>query len=632
MCRWPGANAVEFRGIGILNGRAPSIFVSYRVADTLPTADRLAAELQREFGGPEVFFDRRTIETGEMWDSRIQAAVKGAKVVLVLIGKKWLTVQNDYGRRRLDIPGDWVRHEVEEALAIPGRVLPVLVDDAAQPPAAALADLPTIAGLASCQAAKLRTRDWDTDFRALVDLLASKGLVTRTDAKPATSPGRIANQQPQLAERLASYQHAVQQEWQDHWSDDAAGDAADDAADDAAGNKPPFIATQGLRLLLETERPERYLHPEYFRVGRGARSTTTEQDLGDWAEVDRAELVASRAAVEDESPLHLSRFVITTDAGVGKTTTMQWLAAEFNRPGAATVAFYLTFSRMPAHLDEFTPEQQERFLGSDRRGRNRLRMIPAEAHEILSTPRVLSYLRDLPDADLKKIRTAGDVYWHAIEHLLVAGMQGSREARRIGLDGSEPIPEKVQARSKLRSLEVLAAIGFEMTSTRIPGGAGPQGETPATPNFDGVPRNLFRRFRKRLQRRLAAHASLDRDLDGLAALNEFISQGFFDTTVDGLQEVYWRNRSLQEFLQPSGWRSTAPPTMRHSFGTGFTRPTGPRRKSITGSGVFSARCTRTGRIPNRGSARSSRSIDPATAPLRARDDRANSFITPGRRC
>ncbi|MCY2979578.1 MAG: SUMF1/EgtB/PvdO family nonheme iron enzyme, partial [Planctomycetota bacterium] len=36
--------------------------------------------------------------------------------------------------------------------------------------------------------------------------------------------------------------------------------------------------------------------------------------------------------------------------------------------------------------------------------------------------------------------------------------------------------------------------------------------------------------------------------DGLAALNEFISQGFFDTTVEGLQEVYWRNRTLQEFF------------------------------------------------------------------------------------
>ena len=41
---------------------------------------------------------------------------------------------------------------------------------------------------------------------------------------------------------------------------------------------------------------------------------------------------------------------------------------------------------------------------------------------------------------------------------------------------------------------------------------------------------------------------MDRDLDGLAALNEFISQGFFDTTVEGLQEVYWRNRTLQEFF------------------------------------------------------------------------------------
>ena len=175
-------------------GHAPSIFISYRIADTLQTADRLAAELQRKFGADEVFFDRRTVEPGDTWDSRIETAVKGAAVVLVLIGKKWLTEQNEYGRRRLDVPGDWVRGEVEEALVNNGRVVPVLVDDTSPPPAEAFADLPSIAALSSCQGAPLRTKDWETDFSGLVDLLASKGLsvLTEADAERVIVPGRIA--------------------------------------------------------------------------------------------------------------------------------------------------------------------------------------------------------------------------------------------------------------------------------------------------------------------------------------------------------------------------------------------------------------------------------------------------------
>ena len=39
--------------------------------------------------------------------------------------------------------------------------------------------------------------------------------------------------------------------------------------------------------------------------------------------------------------------VITTDAGVGKTITMQWLSADLNRPDSDIAAFFLTFSRMP---------------------------------------------------------------------------------------------------------------------------------------------------------------------------------------------------------------------------------------------------------------------------------------------
>ncbi len=172
----------------------PQIFVSYRIADTLSTADRLAVELKRTFGAESVFFDRRTIEAGETWDSKIEDAVKDATVVLVLIGKKWLTVQDEYGRRRLDVSSDWVRREVETALVSEGTVIPVLVDNVSIPPEGAFKEIPSIAVLSSLQAALLRIKDWDEDFSALVERLTGLGLhcLTAAEDERLIIPGRIA--------------------------------------------------------------------------------------------------------------------------------------------------------------------------------------------------------------------------------------------------------------------------------------------------------------------------------------------------------------------------------------------------------------------------------------------------------
>ena len=462
--------------------------------------------------------------------------------------------------------------------------------------------------------------------------------------------GKLEPQVPPAdsARLLSAYQGHVRQKWERVWS---GGDSQ---------NKPPFIETQELRLLLQTERPERFLHPEYFRVGRGPRSAESGRPLGEWGTFDRGELAGNVLTNTDGSPCDLSRLVITTDAGIGKTTTMLWLENELSQPGAPTAAFYLTFSRLPPQIgellpdlarrmlqaeggnaegaslknalrvlemlrhegrltllldaldqepadgsaaslvrqllldepawracrivisgrpfalqrhwwqlfatelgcgwrfmqvDEFTPDEQRRFLGADAHGKSRVDLIPQEAREILSTPRVLSYLRDRDDGELKKIRTGGDVYWLSIEHLLIQGMLGSEAARRIGLDATEPTPAKVQARSKQRALKLLAAIAFEMTSTPVARTSAAPGEPTTMPNFDGVRRNRFDRFRMALLRRLSrslvadgADILLNRDLDGLAALNDFIAQGLFDTAVEGLQELFWRNRSLQEFF------------------------------------------------------------------------------------
>ena len=196
---------------GISKGQAASIFVSYRIEDTLQTADRLAAELQRTFGKDQVFFDRRTIEPGVIWPDRIEDAVKRAAVVLVLIGKQWLTVQDDYGRRRIDISTDWVRREVEEALTIEGRVVPVLVDEALPVPAEALVDLPSMVKLASCQAAKLRTKEWDSDFNALVNLLKSKVLIVLTQGDSDQNVDRARQKDAQRDVDTVLQRHAA------HW-------------------------------------------------------------------------------------------------------------------------------------------------------------------------------------------------------------------------------------------------------------------------------------------------------------------------------------------------------------------------------------------------------------------------------
>ncbi len=193
-------------------------------------------------------------------------------------------------------------------------------------------------------------------------------------------------------------------------------------------------------------------------------------------------------------------------------------------------------------LDEFNEQEQRAYLGDER-----YEAVPVEAREILCTPRVLKYLReDLPERELKNIKAAGDVYWHATGHLLKEGMKGSEGARRINLPPGEATPATVHASSYQRARKLLGAMAFEMVSELI--------TTEHVPNFDGVPPNRFEAFKDRLVERLSGkpgaenRQNVDRDVDGLAALNEFLSRGIFDAGLTGLDSVYWRNRTLQEFF------------------------------------------------------------------------------------
>ena len=106
------------------------IFISYRRDDSSVHARLLHRELLEFFDADQIFIDIEDIDHGEDFARLIDAELNRADVVLVVIGPRWAEIVQQRERR-----DDWVRHEVERALALKARgrlrVLPVMVGGAA---------------------------------------------------------------------------------------------------------------------------------------------------------------------------------------------------------------------------------------------------------------------------------------------------------------------------------------------------------------------------------------------------------------------------------------------------------------------------------------------------------------------
>ena len=109
------------------------IFISYRRSDTGPYARLLQLRLQERFPGTPVFTDLNSIEAGTDFAEAIKSAVQSCTVLIALIGRGWLTAQDEEGRRRIDDPDNYVRFEIRTALERGVRVIPVLADGAKPP-------------------------------------------------------------------------------------------------------------------------------------------------------------------------------------------------------------------------------------------------------------------------------------------------------------------------------------------------------------------------------------------------------------------------------------------------------------------------------------------------------------------
>lgn len=154
------------------------IFISYRRSDCQPQANALYDGLKYRLPSAQLFMDIDSIPPGVDFEQHIQREIEQCDLVLVMIGDNWLDPRPGANKRRIDEKGDFVRLEVESALASKTtRLIPILVEGAMMP---SPSELPrSIQRLTRFNAFELSDQKWPKEIRDLAEALA--------DMEPTTS-------------------------------------------------------------------------------------------------------------------------------------------------------------------------------------------------------------------------------------------------------------------------------------------------------------------------------------------------------------------------------------------------------------------------------------------------------------
>lgn len=195
-------------------------FLNYRRDDTGAAAQAIYAQMKVNFGSGQLFMDVNSIPIGGAWPDYLRQRVESASGLVVLIGRDWLRVADEYGRRRIDLPGDWVASEIRTALERQMPIVPVLVGEdvrALSPDA-----LPeSLASLAFKQVTYLRPKSWVQDIAQLIATVKDQcGLLERMDLRGIVGPhpdARKAKLPEVKAEVLADFlrAHPGWEPWED---------------------------------------------------------------------------------------------------------------------------------------------------------------------------------------------------------------------------------------------------------------------------------------------------------------------------------------------------------------------------------------------------------------------------------
>jgi hypothetical protein len=109
------------------------VFICYRREDSAGFARLIYDRLTHKLGHESVFFDVDNIPPGLDFVDILSDRVGQCDALIAVIGKNWASSRYLDDQRRLDDPHDFVRIEIEAALARKIRVIPILVDGATMP-------------------------------------------------------------------------------------------------------------------------------------------------------------------------------------------------------------------------------------------------------------------------------------------------------------------------------------------------------------------------------------------------------------------------------------------------------------------------------------------------------------------
>jgi hypothetical protein len=165
-----------------LSRTSPYVFISYRREQNSLHAALLQSSLAEVLGPGAAFLDKASLEPGDAFPARIEDAIRDSAVVVVLIGRNWLEVKDTRsGHRRLDQANDFVRREIEAAIELRRKIVPVLVDGSVMPAAERLPA--SIASLALAQA---------VDFPSWLDGVRRIAETATTEAQRINAEVRVA--------------------------------------------------------------------------------------------------------------------------------------------------------------------------------------------------------------------------------------------------------------------------------------------------------------------------------------------------------------------------------------------------------------------------------------------------------
>src|SRR5262245_22959110 len=189
---------------------AGKIFLSYRREDEPGFALALFGRLEQSFPSERLFMDvEGGIAAGQDFVRVLEDQVRACDVMLVLIGPKWLTAIDAMGRRRLDNPEDFVRIEIESALRLGKRVIPVLVHKTEMPRADALPE--PLKPLARRNAVGLTQERFKADAQGLIKALEA-ALAEAEAARQHAATEAATVQEQRAADRAVKAEEATRAE------------------------------------------------------------------------------------------------------------------------------------------------------------------------------------------------------------------------------------------------------------------------------------------------------------------------------------------------------------------------------------------------------------------------------------